>query len=79
MPTWVLWTACLALVFFRGLIAAAESALYGTSDLKAQELAKTHPGSGDRVLRHKTEREPTATALRAVSHTHLTLPTNREV
>ncbi|WP_434387567.1 hemolysin family protein [Melittangium boletus] len=64
MPTWVLWTACLALVFFRGLIAAAESALYGTSDLKAQELAKTHPGSGDRVFRHKTEREPTATALR---------------
>jgi len=64
MPTWVLWTACLALVFFRGLIAAAESALYGTSDLKAQELAKAQPGAGGRVLRHKTEREATATALR---------------
>ncbi|MFY0573422.1 hemolysin family protein [Cystobacter fuscus] len=64
MPTWVLWTACPALVFLRGFIAAAESALYGTSDLKAQELAASHPGAGGRILRHKTEREPTATALR---------------
>ena len=64
MSTWVLWTACLALVFVRGFVAAAESALYGTSDLSAQELAKSNPGSGDRVLRHKTEREATATALR---------------
>ncbi|MET0403796.1 MAG: hemolysin family protein [Cystobacter sp.] len=64
MPTWVLWTACLALVVFRGFIAAAESALYGTSDLKAQELATSHPGAGKRVMRHKAEREPAATALR---------------
>jgi CBS domain containing-hemolysin-like protein len=64
MPTWVLWTACLALVSVRGFIAAAESALYGTSDLRAQELAQAHPGAGSRVLRHKTEREATATALR---------------
>jgi putative hemolysin len=64
MPTWALWAACLALVLLRGLIAAAESALYGTSDLRAQELARHHPGSGDRILRSKTEREPTATALR---------------
>jgi CBS domain containing-hemolysin-like protein len=62
--TLVLWTACLALVFLRGFVAAAESALYGTSDLRAQELAQTHPGSGGRVFRHKTEREATATALR---------------
>ncbi|WP_309888805.1 hemolysin family protein [Archangium sp.] len=66
MDKWalVLWTACLALVFIRGFIAAAESALYGTSDLSAQELAQSHPGPGKRVLRHKTEREATATALR---------------
>jgi putative hemolysin len=64
MDNWVLWTACLALVFMRGFIAAAESALYGTSDLRAQELATAHPGAGNRVLRHKTEREATATALR---------------
>jgi CBS domain containing-hemolysin-like protein len=63
-PTWALWTACLALVFTRGFVAAAESALYGTSDLSAQELAKASPGAGGRVLRHKTEREATATALR---------------
>ena len=64
MPTWVLWTACLALVMVRGVIAAAESALYGTSDLRAQELARAHPGAGTRVLHHKMEREATATALR---------------
>ncbi len=64
MPTWVLWTACLALIVLRGFVAAAESALYGTSDLRAQDLAKSTPGAGGRVLRHKTEREATATALR---------------
>lgn len=64
MPTWALWTACLALVLGRGLVAAAESALYGTSELRAQELAATHRAAGRRVLRHKTEREVTATALR---------------
>jgi CBS domain containing-hemolysin-like protein len=45
-------------------VAAAESALYGTSDLRAQELAETNGSAGKRVLRHKTEREATATALR---------------
>ncbi|WPB75176.1 hemolysin family protein [Archangium violaceum] len=64
MLTWVLWTACLALILLRGFVAAAESALYGTSDLRAQELAKATPKAGGRVLRHKTEREATATALR---------------
>jgi putative hemolysin len=64
MPTWALWAACLALCFLRSLVAAAESALYGTSDLRAQELAEENGGSGKRVLRHKTEREATATALR---------------
>lgn len=64
MPTWALWAACLALCFLRALVAAAESALYGTSDLRAQELAETNGSSGKRVLRHKTEREATATALR---------------
>jgi len=63
MPTWALWAACLALCFLRALVAAAESALYGTSDLRAQELAESG-ASGKRVLRHKTEREATATALR---------------
>ena len=64
MITWSLWIACLALVFLRGFIAAAESALYGTSDLRAQDLATATPGAGTRVLRQKTERERTATALR---------------
>lgn len=64
MPTWALWAACLTLVLVRGLVAAAESALYGTSDLRAQELSVAHPVAGKRVLQHKMEREPTATALR---------------
>ncbi|HEX8697722.1 MAG TPA: hemolysin family protein [Myxococcaceae bacterium] len=64
MPTWALWAACLALCFLRALVAAAESALYGTSDLRAQELAEENGRAGKRVLRHKTEREATATALR---------------
>ncbi|QSQ10696.1 hemolysin family protein [Myxococcus landrumensis] len=65
MPTWALWVACLALCFVRSLVAAAESALYGTSDLRAQELAESHKGAASRrVIRHKTEREATATALR---------------
>jgi CBS domain containing-hemolysin-like protein len=64
MPTWALWAACLALCFLRALVAAAESALYGTSDLRAQELAETNGAAGKRVVRHKTEREATATALR---------------
>jgi CBS domain containing-hemolysin-like protein len=45
-------------------VAAAESALYGTSDLRAQELAEDNSRAARRVLRHKTEREATATALR---------------
>jgi CBS domain containing-hemolysin-like protein len=64
MPTWALWAACLALCFLRSLVAAAESALYGTSDLRAQELAEEKGRAAKRVLRHKTEREATATALR---------------
>ncbi|AEI62382.1 hemolysin family protein [Corallococcus macrosporus] len=65
MPTWTLWVACLALSFVRALVAASESALYGVSDLRAQELADSQPGRATRrVLRHKTDREPVATALR---------------
>ncbi|RKH45245.1 hemolysin family protein [Corallococcus sicarius] len=65
MPTWTLWVACLALGFMRSLVAAAESALYGTSDLRAQELAEeSKTTAARRVLRHKTHREATATALR---------------
>lgn len=45
-------------------MAAAESALYGTSDLRAKELSADVPNAGRRVLRHKTEREATAASLR---------------
>lgn len=59
-----MWAACLGLLLVRGLFAASESALYGTSDHRAKELADDSPRRGRRVLRHKTEREATAAALR---------------
>lgn len=64
MPTWAIWVACLGFILFRGLLAAAEAALYGTSDLRAKELEQVHPRRGRRVFRHKTEREATAATLR---------------
>jgi len=64
MPTLALWLACFACLAARALLAASESALYGTSDLRAKELAADSK-AGRRVLRHKTEREATAASLRA--------------
>ena len=64
MPTWAMWVGCVGLIVLRGLLAAAESALYGTSDLRAKELAAVHPKRGSRVFRHKTNREATAASLR---------------
>jgi CBS domain containing-hemolysin-like protein len=64
MPNWLLWLACLGLVAIRALLAAAEAALYGTSDLRAKELSRATPKAGGRLLRHKTERERTAASLR---------------
>lgn len=64
MPTWALWLACIGFILMRALIAVAESALYGTSDLRAKELSKNNPRAGKRLLRLKTEREPAAAAIR---------------
>jgi len=65
MPHWALWLCCLSLLTIRALIAAAESALYGTSDLRAKELAQARPGAGSRVLRLKLDREGTAASVRS--------------
>ncbi|MGQ0508148.1 MAG: hemolysin family protein [Myxococcaceae bacterium] len=59
-----LWVVGLCFLGVRALIAAAESALYGTSDLRAKELSAVRPTAGRRVLRLKTEREETAAAFR---------------
>jgi CBS domain containing-hemolysin-like protein len=59
-----MWLACLGFLGIRALLAAAEAALYGTSDLRAKQLSLSHPGAGHRVLRLKTDRELTAGALR---------------
>lgn len=59
-----MWVACLGLLLLRAFLAASESALYGTSDLRAKDLCKQHGRRGARVLKHKTEREATAASLR---------------
>jgi CBS domain containing-hemolysin-like protein len=59
-----MWLVCLGLLLERALIAASETALYLTSDIRAKQLSIERPGAGGRVLRHKTEREATAAALR---------------
>ncbi len=64
MPSWALWPWCVALLIIRALMAAAESALSGVSDLKAKELATQHGRAGRRVLRLRTQREMTAASLR---------------
>jgi putative hemolysin len=64
MPTWPLWAVCLVLLFLRGLFAAAESAFYGISDLRARELEGAHPRRGRRLLKLRTEREATAASIR---------------
>ncbi len=64
MPTWAMWAVCLGLLAVRGLFAAMEAALYGTSDLRARELVSVHPRRGPRLLKLKTEREATTASLR---------------
>ncbi len=62
--TVALWVVGLWFLFMRTLLAAAESALYGTSDLRAKELSAVRPTAGRRVLRLKSEREATAASFR---------------
>src|SRR5438093_11739173 len=64
MPTWATWVGCVGLLLVRALLAASESALYGTSDLRAKQLTSVHPRRGARVLRHKTNREAASAAIR---------------
>jgi len=64
MQSWALWPGCVALLFVRALMAAAESALSGVSELKARELATQNGRAGRRVLRLRTQRETTAASLR---------------
>jgi putative hemolysin len=64
MPSWALWLGCFGLLFVRALLAAAESALSGISDLRAHELAQEFGRRGARVFKLKTDREDTAAALR---------------
>ncbi len=59
-----MWAICLGLLLLRGLFGAAESALTGVSDLRARALKDVHPRRGVRLIRLKTDREPTAASLR---------------
>src|SRR4051812_2675172 len=64
MPTWAMWFACLGLLFERAVIAASETALYLTSDMRAKQLSLESGRAGARVLSQKTDREVTAAVLR---------------
>ena len=64
IPTWALWALGLGLLVVRGLLSAADTALYGISDARARELRDVHPRRGARLVRLKTEREATAAAIR---------------
>ena len=59
-----MWLACLGLLFERAVIAASETALYLTSDMRAKQLSLEDKRAGARVLRQKTDREVTAASLR---------------
>ena len=59
-----MWLACLGLLFERALIAAAEAALYLTSDVQAKQLSLEHGAAGARLVRLKAEREVTNASLR---------------
>src|SRR5262249_6976244 len=64
MPTWAIWLVALGLLLLRALLAAAESALYSTSERRIKELSGMHPIAARRVLRQRTEREATIAAVR---------------
>lgn len=65
MPTWGMWAILAALLTIRGLLAALEAALQGTSDLRVKELAKQGSKAAKRLLKLKADPEPTAAALRS--------------
>ena len=64
MPIWAMWGAALGFLVVRALLAAAESALYSTSDALVKELAALYPRAARRVLHLHAEREATAAVLR---------------
>ena len=64
MPAWILWAVCFLVLLARALVAAAESSLYLTSDLRAKQLAREYPRAGQRLYRLKTNREVTAASIR---------------
>ena len=59
-----MWGAALGFLVLRALLAAAESALYSTSDALVKELAALYPRAARRVLHLHAEREATAAVLR---------------
>ena len=60
----VLWPTCMCLLLVRALLAAAQSALTGISEIRAKALAVSQPVSGARLLQHKTDRETASASLR---------------
>jgi len=59
-----MWGAALGFLILRALLAAAESALYSSSDARLKELAPVYPRAARRVIGLRSEREATAAVLR---------------
>jgi CBS domain containing-hemolysin-like protein len=59
-----MWGAALGFLIGRALLAAAESALYSTSDARVKQLSAMYPRAARRVLHLHAEREATAAVLR---------------
>lgn len=65
MPTWAIWLLLGGLLSIRGLLAAMETALQGSSDFKLRELAQGGSKRAVRVLKLRADPEETAAALRS--------------
>ncbi|MCL2179301.1 MAG: hemolysin family protein [Proteobacteria bacterium] len=64
MPSWLFISISFFIILLRGLLGAAETGLYGISDLRVQELLQLFPKPGKRLWLYKVNREKTASSIR---------------
>jgi len=64
MPDWLFISISFFFILLRGLLGAAETGLYGISDLRARELLQLFPKPGKRLWLCKVGREKTASSVR---------------
>ncbi|MCL2013079.1 MAG: hemolysin family protein [Cystobacterineae bacterium] len=64
MPNWLFISISFFFILLRSLLGAAETGLYGISDLRARELLQLFPKQGKRLWLCKVGREKTASSVR---------------